>query len=139
MFSTVRNLLSRFLPTLLPKLLTERPDLLVAHALAYAELAKSEIESAKRVWVRRAVAGAVALASLLAFIVLAGVALMLSISARPPVETIWVLYAVPGSMLALTLIAVVVAASKGQPRASSIVAQLKIDVETYRAVMESRS
>ena len=36
MFGTVLNLLIKFLPTRLPRLLTERPDLLVDHALAYA-------------------------------------------------------------------------------------------------------
>ena len=39
MFGTLLNLLIKFLPTRLPKLLTERPDLLVNHALAYAALA----------------------------------------------------------------------------------------------------
>ena len=138
MFGTVLNLLSRFLPTLLPKLLTERPDLLVDHALAYASLAKSEIESAKRDWIRRVVAGAVALASTLATIVLAGVALMLSVSSQIHADNLWVLYAVPGAMIVVTLIAVAVALSKGAPRTATLGAQLQLDVQAFRAAMESR-
>ena len=135
----VLNLLIRFLPTRLPKLLTERPDLLVDHAIAYAALAKSELESAKREWLRRAVAGSVALASALAFIVLAGVAVMLSVTAQLRVDLSWVLFAVPGAMLVVTLISFAVAMSKGQPRPASLSAQIQLDVQAFRAVMESRS
>ena len=139
MFGTVLNLLSRFLPTLLPKLITERPDLLVDHALAYAALAKSEIEAAKHEWIKRVVAGAIALASALAFIVLAGVALMLCVTAQPHADMNWVLFAVPGAMLVVTLISLVIAMSKGQPRTATLGAQLQLDVQAFRAAMESRS
>lgn len=139
MFGTVLNLLSRFLPTLLPKLLIERPDLLVDHLLAYASLAKSEIESVKREWIRRVVAGAVALASALAFVVLLGVAAMLGVSSPIHTDKQWVLYAVPGAMLVVTLISVVVLLSKGRPRTATLGAQLQLDAQAFRAMMESRS
>lgn len=139
MFGTVLNLLTRFLPALLPRLLTERPDLLVDHALAYAALAKSEIEAAKREWIRRVVAGAIALASALAFIVLAGVAAMLSANSQTRPDSVWVLYAVPGVMLAVALVAVLVALSKGEPRTATLGSQLQLDVQAFRAAMESRS
>ena len=139
MFGTVLNLLTRFLPTLLPRLITERPDLLIDHALAYAALAKSEIEAAKREWIKRVVAGAVALASALAFIVLAGVALMLGVTSQPHADMNWVFFAVPGVMLVVTVIATVVALTKGEPRTASLGAQLQLDVQAFRAAMESRS
>ncbi len=139
MFGTVLNLLTRFLPPRLPKLLTERPDLLMQHALAYVALAKSEVESAKREWIRRIVAGAIALASALAFIVLAGVALMLDVTAQPHADVAWVLFAVPGSMLAIALVSLMVALSKSAPPPESLSAQLQLDVQAFRTAMESRS
>ncbi len=139
MFGRVVHWVSKWLPTLLPKLITDRPDLLLDHALAYAALAKNEIECAKRQWIRRAVAGAVALASALAFVVLAGVAVMLCAIAQPYAEMIWVLYVVPGSMLVLALIATMVAMSKGEASTTSISQQIKLDVETFRAAMQART
>ena len=139
MFGTVLNLLTRFLPPRLPKLLTERPDLLMDHVLAYAALAKSEIESAKRQWIRRMVAGAIALAATLAFIVLVGVAVMLNVTAQPQVGMAWVLYAVPGSMLVIALVSLGIALSKSPPGATSLSAQLQLDRQAFRTAMESRS
>ena len=39
MFGALLNLVKRWVPSLLPTLLTERPDLIVDHALAYVALA----------------------------------------------------------------------------------------------------
>ena len=139
MFGTVFNLLTRFLPPRLPKLLTERPDLLMDHVLAYAALAKTEIELAKQEWIRRIVAGAIALAASLAFIVLAGVALMLNATAQPHAGMGWVLLAVPGSMLAIALVSLVVALSKGQPKPLSLSDQLKLDMQAFRTAMDAHS
>lgn len=143
MFGTLLNFLTKLLPSLLPKLVTERPDLLVDHALAYAALAKSEIESVKRQLVRRVVAGAVALAATLAFVILAGVALMLSVTTaaqtQNQVDLTWVLLAVPGVMLVFAVAAALVALAKGKPRTESLTAQLQLDVQAFRTVMESRS
>ena len=138
MFGTLVNLLAKWIPSLLPKLVTERPDLIVDHALAYAALAKREIEAVKQQWVRRVVAGAVALASALSFVVLSGVALMLCATTQSRADLIWVLFAVPGCMLVLTLIASAVAMSKGTPPTESLGAQVRIDLQAFRAVMESR-
>ena len=139
MFGKALQWVSGWLPTLLPRLITERPDLLLDHALAYAALAKSELDYAKAQWIRRVVASAVALASALAFIVLAGVAVMLCVIAQPYANMTWVLYAVPGSMLAVTLIAMMIALSTGQRSTTSISEQIKLDVEAFRAAMKARS
>ncbi len=136
MIGTVLNLLTKRLP----KLLTQRPDLLVDHALAYAALARGELEAVKRQLVKRAVAGAVALASGLAFVILSGVALMLWAVSPVPANPIWVLLAVPGVMLVLTVVATLLALSKGAPRrASSLATQLRLDAQAFRSVMETRS
>lgn len=134
MFGTLLNLLT----TRLPKLLTQRPDLLVDHVLAYSALASREIELAKRQLLRRLVAGAIALASVLAFVMLAGVALMLDavglVQARG--DRGWVLLAVPGVMLLLTLVATMMALSKDKATTNPLVDQLQRDLHAFRAVME---
>ena len=135
MFGMLLNLLT----THLPKLLTERPDLLFDHALAYAALAKSEIDAMKRELLRRVLAGAIALASTLAFVVLSGVAVMLSVTTQPQTNSMWVLFAVPGVMLVVTLIAATVALSKGRPPVESLGTQLQLDLQTFRAAMEPRT
>jgi len=139
MFGTLLNLLTRWIPSLLPKLVTERPDLIVDHALAYAALAKREIESVKQQLVRRVVAGAVALASALSFVMLAGVALMMCATTPLRADATWVMFAVPGVMLVISLIATVVALSKGKPPSESLGAQVRIDLQAFRAAMEARS
>ena len=139
MFGTVLHWLTKFLPTLLPKVVTERPDLIVDHALAYAALARSEIDALKRQCIRRVVAGSVALASGLAFVVLAGVALMLCVTGQPRADLVWVLFAVPGVMLVVSLIATMLALSKGEASEISLGAQIQLDVQAFRAAMESRA
>ncbi len=135
MFGTLLNLLT----TSLPKLLTERPDLLFDHALAYAALAKSEIEWLKRQLLRRVVAAAIAFVSAIAFVVLSGVAAMLCATAPQPVAAPWVLFAVPGAMLVVTLIATVVTLSKSKPATESLGTQVRLDLQTFRAAMEPRT
>jgi len=136
MIGMVLNLLTKRLP----KLLTQRPDLLVDHALAYAALAKDELEAVKRQIIKRAVAGAVALAAGLAFVILSGVALMLWAVSPVLANPVWVLLAVPGVMLLLTVVATLLALSKGAPaHASSLAMQLRLDAQAFRSVMETRS
>lgn len=134
MFGALLNLLT----TRLPKLLTQRPDLLVDHLLAYGALASCEIESAKRQVLRRAVAGAIALASVLAFVMLAGVALMLDAVGLVQAhgDRAWVLLAVPGVMLVATLVATMMALSKPEANSNSLAVQLRRDMHALRAVME---
>ena len=138
MFGTLLNLLT----TRLPKLLTQRPDLLVDHVLAYSALASREIEAIKRQLLRRVVAGAIALACALAFVVLAGVALMLDAvglaqsQLQGQADRAWVLLAVPGVMLVLALVATMVALAKGKVSTESLAAQVQLDLHAFRAVME---
>lgn len=139
MVGTLLNMLTKWIPGLLPRLVIERPDLLVDHALAYAALAQREIEFVKQQWLRRAVAGAVAFASALSFIVLSGVAMMMCAVAQLRVDATWVLLAVPGAMLVITLIAVMVAMSKGKPRTESLGDQVRIDVKAIRSAIAARS
>ena len=144
MLGTLLRMLTNLLPGDMPhlsRLVIERPDLLVDHALAYAALTKREIELAKRAVIRRTVAGAIALASTLAFLVLAGVALMLCASTQPPSEVMWVLWAVPGVMLGVMLISLVVAFAKTQEvaTAQSLSTQFSADLQALRAALEPRT
>ena len=138
MVGALLNLLTKWIPGLLPKVVTERPDLLIDHALAYAALAQREIEAVKQNWVRRVVAGAVALAGALSFIVLSGVAMMMCAATDLRADATWVLLAVPGVMLVITLIAVAIALSKGKPRTESLGAQVRIDLKAVRAAIAAR-
>ena len=139
MVGTLLNLLTKWIPGLLPRIVIERPDLLIDHALAYAALAQREIESVKQHWIRRVVAGAVALASALSFIVLSGVAMMMCAVAQVRVDAIWVLLAVPGAMLVVTLVAAMIALSKGAPPAESLGDQIRIDLRAIRSAVAPRS
>ena len=138
MVSALLNLLTKWIPGLLPKLITERPDLLIDHALAYAALAQREIELAKRHWVRRVVAGAIALVFALSFIVLSGVAIMMCAATEIRAGATWVFFAVPGVMLVMTLIATAIALSKRKPRTESLSAQVRIDLQAFRAASAAR-
>jgi hypothetical protein len=59
------------------KLLTRQPELLLNYVFAYSTLARNEIALAKLRLVRRVIAGAIAFAAMLAFLILSGVALIL--------------------------------------------------------------
>ena len=59
-------------------LVAHRPDLIIDHLSGYLKLAQDELAEVKQQVIRRAVASAVALIFAIAFIVLAGVALMLA-------------------------------------------------------------
>ena len=63
---------------------------------------------------------------------------MLCVMSPPHADMIWVLFAVPGAMLVVTLIATFVALSKGEPRTATLGAQVQLDVQAFRAAMESR-
>jgi hypothetical protein len=78
-----------------------RPELVAEHVSAYAELVGQEACELGEDWLHRVIAWAVATCSALAFLILAGVALMLfSISTFH-----WALLAVPGAALLLALLA----------------------------------
>ena len=141
MLASILNLVAHWIPGSLPKLVTERPDLLIDHALAYADLAKANLEAVRRRVLRRLVAGAIALASALSFVVLAGVAIMLWATGMVPQDSGWSLFAVPASALILALVAGFVAMSKGAGTSAtpSVVDQVRMDIQAFRAVAEVRS
>ena len=59
-------------------LVTHRPDLIIDHLAGYLKLAQDEVSGIKQQLIRRTIAGAIALVFAVAFIVLAGVAIMLA-------------------------------------------------------------
>ena len=102
-------------------LVTHRPDLIIDHLAGYLRLAQDELAEVKQQVIRRAVASAVALIFAIAFIVLAGVALMLASistqnqSANAPTA---MLIAVPAVALVAAFIAAI-AALKAAPAQTS--------------------
>jgi uncharacterized membrane protein len=148
MLAALLNLLTKFLPGHLPRLAIERPDLLVDHGIAYVALAKQQLESIKRQLFRRVLAGTVASIATLAFLVLAGVALMLhAITSAlalplplPLANATWTLLAVPGAMLVVALIATTIALTKTSERAGaqSLSAQWALDIQALRKATEAR-
>ena len=141
MLAAFINVAKKWIPGLLPRLVTERPDLLIDHALAYAELAKAEFQAVKRGAVRRVVAGGVALISGLSFFILAGVAVMLNATQELKTDATWMLFVVPGVMLVLSLIATIVASKEGggSKPVKSLTDQVRLDLQAYRTAMDDRS
>jgi hypothetical protein len=120
------------------KLATDRPDLVVDHLLAYASLAKRQIDSTKSSVFRRVVASGVAVASGVSFLTLTGVALMLLISL--PGSSFWALCAPPAATLLITIVALVVAASSGPlPEEKTVIAQLQADITELKRLSEFRA
>jgi uncharacterized membrane protein len=148
MLAALLNLLTKFLPGHLPRLAIERPDLLVDHGIAYVALAKQQLESIKRQLFRRVLAGTVAGIATLAFLVLAGVALMLHATTSalalplplPSANATWVLLVVPCAMLVVALIATTIALTKTSERAGaqSLSAQWALDIQALRKATEAR-
>ena len=93
--------------------LATRPQLLAEHAQAYAELVAAELPRATAAWKRQALLNGLALLSLLASLLLGGVALMLW-AALPAaaMPAAWLLIAVP-LLPALAGIACLIAARSG--------------------------
>src|SRR3954469_2346796 len=88
------------------KVLVRRPELVVDHLSGYAALAQQEASTLGAEVLRRAIAWGVAAASLIVFMMLAGVAVMLGVMHG---EFRWVLVLAPGVALALALVAVGIA------------------------------
>lgn len=119
------------------KLVTERPDLLADHLLAYSVLAKEQVESTKTRVLKRMVAAAVAIASGICFVILAGVALMLVTSL--PDYSLWVLCGVPALMLVVMLASLFVAASDAPlSDKKTVVEQIQDDIREIRRLSELR-
>ena len=123
-------------------LVTHRPDLIIDHLAGYLKLAQDELNDVKQNVVRRAIAGAVALVFAVAFIVLAGIALMLgsvvSTQAQPIFATT-MLIAVPGVALVAAVIAIVVAMkSRADEPIVSFSDHIQRDIQAFRQVIQAK-
>jgi hypothetical protein len=138
MLGLLLNIFVKLVPGALPRLVTERPDLLIDHAQAYATLLKFEVDSVRRQWVRRIVASAIAMLAFFAFIVLGGVALMMN--ATVPIKTgaEWILLAIPLCMLVIALISIGISLPKLRAAPLSLREQLLIDLQAIRAATGSQ-
>jgi hypothetical protein len=78
------------------RLIATQPQLLAAHAEAYADMVAEEIETVSTAWKRQAMLNAVALCSIAVSAVLAGVALMLwAVIPAEHVQSGWALIVAP--------------------------------------------
>lgn len=112
------------------KVLIRRPDLVVDHLGGYAALAQQEASTLGAQVLRRAIAWAVAAASFIVFLMLAGVAVMLGFMQG---EFHWVLVLAPGVALVLALVAMAVA-RKSLPTQAFVElrGQLEADAQALR-------
>lgn len=124
-------------------LVTHRPDLIIDHLAGYLKLAQDELNDAKTQVIRRAIAGAVALVFAVAFIVLAGTALMLTTvmtpQPQPVIATTVMLIAVPGVALLAAIIAAIVAMkSPTDSPAVSFADHVQRDIQAFRQVIKAK-
>jgi len=119
-------------------LLATRPQLLVDHAQAYAELFTEEFCLARAAWRRQVLLYAVALCALGVAAVLAGVATMLWFATAAPAQAMWVLLAVPTVPLLLAVVCLLLA-RQPTPAASfaNLGRQINADLAMLRAAGES--
>jgi uncharacterized membrane protein YqjE len=112
--------------------LISRPELVVDHVAGYAALAREEASSVGTEVAKRAIAWAVALFSLLTFLILAGVAVMLAALLD---QFHWALVVVPGLALAAAAIAWNAARQRLPEKAfTELKAQLEADAQALRAI-----
>ena len=112
------------------KVLIRRPQLVVDHLSGYAALAQQEASTLGVEVLRRAIAWGVAAASLLVFLMLAGVAVMLGFMYG---EFHWVLVIAPGLALALAVVAMSIARNPLPTQAFvELRGQLEADAEALR-------
>ena len=127
-------------------LVTHRPDLIIDHLAGYLKLAQDELTGAKAQLIRRVVAGAVAVVFAVAFVVLAGVALMLAsvIAAQTPqtqpaFATTAMLIAVPTVTLLAAIIAALVAMrSRADDNSVSFADHIQRDIQVFRQVIKAK-
>jgi|GEM_PF-3560577 len=124
-------------------LVTHRPDLIIDHLAGYLKLAQDELNDVKQQIVRRAIAAAVALVFAVAFIVLAGMALMLaSVSTtqlQPIFATTAMLIAVPTVALLAAIIAAIVAMKSDTDIPTvSFADHIQRDIQTFRQVIQAK-
>ena len=124
-------------------LVTHRPDLIIDHLAGYLKLAQDELSDTKQQVIRRAVAGAIALVFAIAFIVLAGMAVMLSsvatINSQPVFAATTMLIAVPAVAFVAAVIAAIVAMkSDTDVRTASFAEHIHQDIQAFRQVIKSK-
>ena len=96
-------------------LLATQPQLLLDHAQGYAELVVQELGAARAVWRRSALLYVVALHSLSAASILAGVALLLwAVIPGVQIHAMWALWCTPLLPLALGLVCLRLVSKKAQ-------------------------
>jgi uncharacterized membrane protein YbhN (UPF0104 family) len=112
--------------------LIQRPDLVVDHLSAYAQLFQQEATSAGTSLMSRVIAWVAAAVSALVFLGLAGAAIMLGVLQN---QFHWVLVAVPGCAL-LAMVAAVIWAKKPvkSEKFPELRAQLDSDTRALRSV-----
>jgi len=111
--------------------LIRRPNLLIDHLGAYAELIQEEASEAGTDLLERIVAWLVVGICTMVFLILAGVALMLGLVLN---QFHWVLVAVPAAVLALLLAAVLKARKPVlQDRFAEVRAQVDRDAQALRS------
>ena len=112
--------------------LIQRPELVLEHLSGYSALLQLETTQAAGMLVKRYVAGAVAVVCGLAFVLLAGVALMLGAMHN---QLHWMLLVVPGVALLAMLVAIVKAkAPLAEPQFTELKAQIQSDIQAMKAV-----
>ncbi|MDB5957393.1 phage holin family protein [Ramlibacter sp.] len=112
--------------------LITKPELVMEHVAGYASLVRDEASSVGIEVVKRAVAWAVTLFSLLVFLILAGVAVML---AAVDEQFHWAFVIVPAIALAIAVAAFLMARKRLPEKAfSEVKAQLDADAQALRAI-----
>lgn len=112
--------------------LVRRPDLVLEHLAGYAALAREEAATTGMAFVRRVIAGAIAVAAFIAFLILAGVAAMLAALLH---EFHWMLLLVPGTALALAVVAFLQTRQGPTSRVlAELRAQMQADLDTLRTL-----
>lgn len=116
------------------RLIAQRPELLVEHARAYAELMAAQTGQACAVWRRQAVLGAIGIGLLVVAVALAGVALMLhAMLPADPQQARWVLAVVPLLPLLAGLASVAAARQRAEGDAfAALREQLSADLSMLR-------
>jgi len=115
-------------------LVATRPQLLVDHAEAYADLASAEVSHASVIWKRRAKLGITAICSFAVAAILAGVAVMLwAVIPGASNKALWFLIATP--LLPIGLGTGCLIATRARPEEGAFEAlrqQLKADIAMMR-------
>ena len=124
-------------------LVTHRPDLIIDHLAGYLKLAQDELNDAKQQLIRRAIAGAVALVFAVAFIVLAGVSLMLATLTVAQTQAVFsttaTLIAVPTVALLAAIIAAIVAMKSNTDEPTvSFAEHIQRDMQAFRQVIQAK-